>query len=205
MSAKNVSKASDPLDRCYTPRWCVDQCAQEILLPFYNLNPASILEPSAGGGVFVDAMRLLYPKSHITAADLDPEAGSFLKGRTDRGWQNADVSLIPTDFLDWPSSRRYDLIVGNPPYTYAREFIEKGLSLTDNLVFILRQGFLSSGERAEFFKAHPPMAVVILPNRPSYSGDGKTDSADYCWVCWGRRWSGTRLFWMKSLPKSLRV
>jgi len=179
---------------------------QEILLPHYDFHPKTILEPSAGAGVFVDTMRLAYPDSHITAVDLD-HPKEFENGVISEDWSRADESYAGTDFLECnpASNSKYDLIIGNPPYTYAREFISKCLSITDNLVFILRQGFLSSADRAPFFRRYQPMLVGILPNRPSFSGDGKTDSADYCWVCWGKKWCGTKLIWLREYPKELRL
>jgi hypothetical protein len=198
VTAKNRKKADeDPLDRNYTPKWVVDRCVLEVVLPYYgHLDIQRILEPSAGGGVFVDAMRVLYPNAWIEAVDLDPEAGP---------WPKASWSWTELDFLETRFSERFDLIIGNPPYTIAQAFIEHALQFTDNLIFILRQGFMSSNERAPFFRKYPPTRAGILPNRPSFTNDRKTDSADYAWLCWGGKPSlMTELFWLREIPISER-
>ncbi len=72
------------------------------------------LEPSVGGGVFVRALaRRHVPREKITALDLDP------------GPQSADrlaETLRPTEFLEWAATtqKRFDRIVGNPPYVAVR-------------------------------------------------------------------------------------
>lgn len=196
MTSKNRKKDSDPLDRSYTPRWAVDQCIREVVLPYYgHINMNRILEPSAGGGVFVNAMRVLCPNAWIEAVDLDPDAGP---------WPKATRSVVGRSFLDMKWRTPFDLIIGNPPYGIAQAFIEKSLKMTPNLIFILRQGFMSTSERRELFRRCKPRRVGILPNRPSFSLDGKKDSADYCWMCWGGVKGGDNLFWLDDLPKQIR-
>ena len=58
--------------------------------------------------------------------------------------------LVDHDFLTWETNNRYDLIIGNPPYYIAEEFVEKGLSLlcdTGVLVFLLKLSFVESKRR----------------------------------------------------------
>lgn len=198
MTAKNVSGPSDILDRYYTPQWAVAQCFTEVMPLVLQTPPKSILEPGAGGGVFVRASRATWPLSRIFAFDVD---------RTTELWSEADHSwhddfLHPTSssssYID-PAWTKYDLVIGNPPFTHALAFVERSLQLATTVVFILRQGFLSSQKRAAFFRQHPPIGVWMMPNRPSFTLDGRTDSADYCWVAWRRGHPGsTTLRWLSS-------
>jgi hypothetical protein len=104
-------------------------------------------------------------------------------------------------FIDQP----FDLVVGNPPFTLAMDFIQRSLELGTTVTFLLRQGFLSSAERARFFREHPPAAVHILANRPKftnpeYEATG-TDTADYCFVTWSAGHNGpTELYWLPEVP-----
>jgi hypothetical protein len=47
-------------------------------------------------------------------------------------------------------------------------------------VFLLRLGFLASSSRLPLWRDIGAPDVNVLPNRPSFTGNG-TDSADYAW------------------------
>jgi len=225
MTAKNSKKASDSLGRYYTPQWCVDQCFEHVVPNLIESEPVAMLEPGAGRGAFVKGIREWYGDAPIVhAVDLDPQVGP---------WTGADLSWH-ADFLEFtgaplpseedkiiqavrakqngvdPKTRyfggiSYDLIAGNPPYDFALDFIQKGITISRALVFILRQGFLASAKRAKFFREHPPYGVWNIPHRPSFTDDGHTDTADYCWVGWRRGYQGdTRLHWLPEVPVELR-
>jgi hypothetical protein len=110
------------------------------------------------------------------------------------------------DFLEFKKGG-YVLAIGNPPYTYAREFIEKCWELADWTVFLLRQGFMSSIERSMWFRKHPPYSMHRLVHRPKFiPGKNKTDSSDYAWMVWGKGGSPevTRLYFLNEVPEEVR-
>jgi len=210
MTTKNIRGPSIEGDPYYTPEWCVEQCLDHII-PVVCPNPRTIMEPGAGGGMFVKMFRRAFPSSVIHALDIDTNAGP---------WPEADLSLH-VNYLGPPSKipagvkdnngiiQPYDLTVGNPPYTYAMDFIDRALASTESLVFLLRQGFLSSDKRNDFFTSFDtkPSYVWIIPNRPQFLKNKKHgDSADYCWVCWGgpNQGNDTILRWLPSVSKEVR-
>lgn len=79
-----------------------------------------------------------------------------------------------------------DIIITNPPYSLAQEFVTKALTEAPVVVMLLRLGFLASQKRKEWLKANPPTSLIVLSKRPSFTGDGKTDGADYAWVVWDK-------------------
>lgn len=215
MTAKNIGGESIAGDRYYTPRWCVDLCLEHILPTIYGKkrpHPKSILEPGAGEGVFVEALAEKYPQAIIHAFDLDWKEWPKAKGSAclDFMKQDPDSELIERIRLKLGTPKtqrmdRYDLVIGNPPYTNAMGFTERSLILGEHVVFILRQGFLASVKRAKFFRENPPVSVWNQPNRPSFTGDGSTDTADYCWVVWRRGYMDkTSMHWLPEVPKELR-
>lgn len=96
------------------------------LLDHYNniLPDDSILDPGAGNGNIIRALRERGFKNRISAIELRPEEESNLKEVADH------VGIF--DFLKQAQtieSMKFDVIIGNPPYTYAKEFIDKSLAL----------------------------------------------------------------------------
>lgn len=87
------------------------------------------------------------------------------------------------DFLQ--DSLRYSSILTNPPFSLALEFCEHAIKHAPNVFMLLRLNFLASRKRRDWWRKHPPSALFILSERPSFTGDGKTDSTDYAWFYWG--------------------
>jgi len=77
----------------------------------------------------------------------------------------------------------YDLIITNPPFTYAKEFLEKSLKEADSVWYLLRLNFLESKDRAEWWKDKLPTHLLTLSARPSFTGKG-TDATGYAWFGW---------------------
>lgn len=78
-----------------------------------------------------------------------------------------------------------DLIITNPPFSLALEFLRKSLSEARTVVYLLRLNFLGSAKRREFWQAHPPSHLYVLSRRPSFTGRG-TDATEYAWFVWDR-------------------
>lgn len=200
MTAKNVKKRSIAGDRYYTSPWLVRQCVEIVLPQVLAAPPRSILEPSAGGGAFTQKLRTAFPSTIIHANDLDTAV---------KTWKGADESMH-TDFLGWQKAPLnngdfYDLCVGNPPFTLAMKFVRAGLRVANTVVYILRQGFMSSKERCPILRDEiRPTNVHVIAHRPSFTADGNTDSADYVFITWSRLPPvmpvTTQLDWLPNVP-----
>ena len=90
-----------------------------------------ILEPSAGDGVFLSAIRNSGIKySTLTAVDNDELAANHLKTSFE------GINLFKMDFLEYalnPRRKKFDLIIGNPPYIRRHNFNDKFLDLVSEL------------------------------------------------------------------------
>lgn len=171
-------------DAFYTPPlladFCVDVLTRPNLVPTWLGKRSSVVEPSAGGGAFVEA--LLKRTQDVHAIDIDPEAAGLRLART------SDVA----DFLTWEPEREVDWAIGNPPFGVtdindgdAEAHIRRALSFARvGCAFLLRQGFVASKERIPFWSQHPAALRVDLLERPSFTGDGKSDMYDYAFIVW---------------------
>lgn len=138
-----------------------------------------ILEPSAGNGNIIRALRNRGFKNRIDAIELRETEKENLIGLAD----NTEI----TDFLGLdPWHSRYNVIIGNPPYSLAQQFIDKSLDLLTpggRLIFLLRTNFLESKKRFNWWQDKLPNGLYVLHQRPSFTGKG-TDATSYSWFIW---------------------
>lgn len=118
----------------YTPF----QLAVEVVKLFGMENFSTILEPSCGDGVFLDAMRelnLIDKFSKITAIEID-ETESAKVDISYADYKNVEV--INQDFFlfhkEYCDKRMYDFIVGNPPYIRYQYLTEEQREIFSNIL-----------------------------------------------------------------------
>lgn len=140
-----------------TPAWCIHRLLERCVLP-----GGRWIDPCAGDGAIIQAVSAVRTDVRFDAIELRPECAAPLRLLTPR------VGI--GDFLRGFSfsKPRYDVLLTNPPYSLAMEFIEAGLEVARTVVMLLRYNFLGSEGRAEFFHERMPH-VFGLPNRPTFS------------------------------------
>lgn len=137
-----------------------------------------ILEPSAGDGAIIDTLRAAGYTNPIYAIEIREEEREKLE-------RNATIVSIE-DFLTADLDFNFDVIIGNPPFSLAQEFIDKSLSLLNpggKMIFLLRTNFLESKKRFEWWQDKLPTKLFVLSSRPSFTGKG-TDATSYSWFIW---------------------
>lgn len=163
MSATNRGAVRVVNDRYPTPAWLT-----EAVVPIVRqrVGPApSILEPACGDGAIVEVLERAFPLARV------------------RGFDIADG----TDFLTEPPRSDYDLIITNPPFSRAREFIDRAkLWRRDErsvVAMLLRVSFLGSQSRAKWLRTDLP-SLYVTPRRPCFVR-GSSDNCEYAWFLWG--------------------
>ena len=92
----------------YTPQNLADWVVGRIIS---QKTVRSVLEPSCGDGVFlVSLYKLLSTLPQTTVVDIDKDAISKVRKRFSKS------NIIDSDFLFLDIERKFDLIIGNPPY-----------------------------------------------------------------------------------------
>jgi len=145
-------------------------------------NGGVILEPSAGNGNIIKALNTYYKDRNKTIETCE------IRTEEEFGLKEISDAVIIGDFLELDINKKYDVIIGNPPYSLAKEFVEKSLScLKDDgvLIFLLRTAFLESKSRYEFWQQNPLSGLYTLSKRPSFTGKG-TDATSYSWFVWDK-------------------
>ena len=175
MSATNRGTKRRPHDFYPTPFPSI-----EAFLDVFPLRGGiEVLEPGAGSGNIIKTLQK-YGDFSIDAVEIRPEETEHL--------QQLGVNVIIGDYLSMNIGKKYDLIIGNPPFNQAIEFVERSLELLKPdgmLVFLLRTAFMESDRRFSFWQKpeHQISGLYTLHARPSFTGHG-TDATSYSWFIW---------------------
>ena len=175
-----------------TPAWCVHRLLDETYLP-----PGRWLEPCAGDGAIIRAVRSWtdFGDHGIawTAVEIRKQAEQDLElTLAGAKGKRAPGRVIIGDFFEvaetleptivrrrWP----FDVVITNPPFSLAPQFIETCRTLAPIVVMLLKLSYFESAERNPLLRHVMPYQNKVLPDRPCFRG-GKSDSSAYGWMIW---------------------
>ena len=153
-----------------------------------------VLDPCAGGNTkevqweYKPGVVLTVPPTEPTYPTVLRE---FFSGTAVRSMDVRDDAPVDFcgDFLAAEDMSRLnvDLVISNPPFALALEFIQRALEIVRPgawVVMLLRLNFFGSQKRKPFFEQHMPERVYIHNKRMSFTPDGKADSVEYMHAVW---------------------
>ena len=189
-------------------RWLFDEC----LVGHGDPLPShiNVLEPGCGTAApFLHAVTDLRPCS---CDGIELQGGSALRTALARApaemQQRAIVLNFGIDYLTWTPRVPYDLILTNPPFSLAEEFIRKTVTLLQPYgvaMFLLRLGFLASIKRYKLWTRDISLHYTgILTQRPSFIG-GTDVKTDYAWYVFTQKRTcqvKTETKWLPPLAKA---
>lgn len=102
------------------------------------------------------------------------------------------------DFLSIENKFWNGDIITNPPYRYAKEFIEKALNIIpvgNKVAMFLKVQFLEGKERKKFFRNYPPRVIYVSSSRIKCAKNGDFDKYSssaiaYAWYIWEKGYKG---------------
>ena len=141
--------------------------------------PYHVLDAGAGSGPYGRALEK-YGNTDSKLWGLDirdiPNPGSY------------DFWINNTDYLTWASIKHYDVIIGNPPFSIAEQWIRRSMDLLNpggRLILLLPINFLGSQKRLQLWRDFRPLCIVTCANRPSFFGSGTGDTV-YMYIVWDK-------------------
>lgn len=152
--------------------------ATKLFLRYHSLDDGmAMLEPSCGQGHISKVLQEQFPNSHIISTDL-----------IDRGFGETGIDFLTHDF------EKVDVVITNPPFKLAYEFIEKSLTLAKKQVIMFAKiQFLETEKRAELFENTPLKYVYVHSKRVSPMRNGEPlnehgkpwgSAMCFCWFVW---------------------
>ena len=89
-------------------------------------------------------------------------------------------------------------IITNPPYKYAKEFVEKALDVIpigNKVAMFLKLTFLESQSRRKLFEQYPPKVIYVSSKRLNCAKNGRFDlypssAIAYAWFVWEKGFVG---------------
>ena len=170
------NKESEPNDYYATePR------AVELLLEKEKFCPR-IWEPACGEGHISKVLERHGYK--VKSTDL-----------IDRGYGEGGIDFFKATKEEARKACPRDIIT-NPPYKYAKEFVEHALDISADgtkIAMFLKLTFLEGQKRRELFREKPPMTVYVSPARLRCGKNGDFSGQSmvaYAWFVWHKGYMG---------------
>lgn len=194
MSSTGRGSGRLPHDFYATPSWCVHRFLERV-----NLPSGLWFDPCAGDGAIIRAAQDRRTGVNWCASERRAECEPALRTLVGDRLRIADYFRLSLRTV------RPQVILTNPPYSFAFEFVQKALREAPHVAMLLRLNFLGTEKRAKFFQG-TAADVYVLPNRPSFA-KGQTDSCEYAWFVWGpdRDRAIGRVSVLDTTPKRVRI
>ena len=161
-------RRTSSLEQYYTRPHVADMCVDVVTRLFPSVKVW--LEPSAGEGAFVDALKRKKPDVRCVAIDIDPKRGDIL--RYDFLMDNVDAEYHRL-------SSDSTVMFGNPPFgrqsSTAKKFIRKGCALFDRVALILPRSFSKPSMYSTFPRSFHLLETLEMPHQSFVVADRPID------------------------------
>lgn len=167
-----------------TPLFLAEAALSYVRSSFGVDRPELVLDPGAGLGIWGKAARGIWSSPTIIGVEIEHNPAPYYDI-----WHRDDYLSLSRSWRGNVKTRP-DLIVGNPPYRLAEEFIEASHNIVRQgglIAFLLRLNLLAGQKRREFWKKYAPGYVAVCVERPSFTNDGGSDATEYALFVWGDR------------------
>jgi len=141
----------------------------------------SVLDPSAGG----DPEHPIMPYPSVLQSHFNHPIKTI-------DIREDSIAEIKGNYLDLTMDKKYNIIVANPPFNLAIDFIKKALNdvaIDGYVIMLLRLNFFGSEKRYNFLKDNMPEECYVHSKRMGFIPEqpNKTDSIEYAHFVWRNR------------------
>lgn len=157
--------------------------ATRLFLDNHKIDAETFLEPACGQGHISKVLEEYFHGTEIISTDL-----------IDRGFGISGIDFLTNCF------KKVDVVITNPPFKLAKEFIEKSLTIANKQVIMFAKiQFLETETRKQLFKNTPLKYVYIHSKRVSPMRGGKpldenrkpwSSAMCFAWFVWEKGYAG---------------
>lgn len=137
-------------------------------------------------------------EGHISKVLIDKGYNVKSSDIIDRGFET-------TEIIDFLSVKKEDIksdfsrdIITNPPYKYAKEFVEHALDISSDstkVAMFLKVTFLEGQARRKLFEKYPPKTIYVFSGRVKCAKNGDfegmgSSAVAYAWFVWEKGFKG---------------
>ena len=131
-------------------------------------------------------------EGHMSERLKDNDFDVYSTDLVDRGYQDELMDFLNSD-IEFEGD-----IITNPPYKYAKEFVEKSLdsvSEGNKVAMFLKLTFLEGKKRKELFEKYPFKTLYVSSSRITCAKNGNfenytSSAAAYGWYVWEKGFKG---------------
>jgi len=109
----------------------------------------------------------------------------YINNSTNMYWYEIDRGR---DYLLPNARENTDIMITNPPYSLAQEFINMATTHCTTIIMLLRVNYLGAQKRREWWQTHLPTHMYVLSERPKFTVNKKGrlsgDATEYAWFVW---------------------
>lgn len=175
LTGTSLAGGSVNYERAKNDFYATDPQSVKDLLEVADIDGEHFYEPCVGQGHIADVIKEYFPSAKVLGTDL-----------IDRGYPDT----IVRDFINDDFDMNTDWIITNPPYKYAKEFIDRSLQIANKgVAMFLKIQFLEGQARKEWFKKNPPRYVYVFSKRQDPWRDGESLNPKT-----GKKWGSTMCF-----------
>lgn len=172
LKGSQLSGTSENRNRADNDFYATPPKSTKAILDLVELH-GDILEPACGQGHISKEIIKKYNDVNITSTDL-----------IYRGYGIGGI-----DFLSYDFKKKFDIVITNPPFKLAKEFIYKSLEISSDKVIIFAKLVLLEGKsRRKLFESTPLKYVYVFTERQSPLNNGSEVDEN------GKKWASTMCF-----------
>lgn len=165
---------------------------------YYATDPHSV-------EIFLDALKRDFVVIRNKIWECACGEGNISEVLEKNGYQVMSTDLIDrgygisgVDFLNCMYKEPEVDILTNPPYKYAKEFVEHALEISskgDYVIMYLKIQFLEGKARKKLFEKYPPKYIYVNSERQICALNNdfesiKSSAICYCWFIWEKGYKG---------------